>query len=70
MSILIDRFSDHAFEIFMNDHSDTSKEFEAIFIFPHKKYFPRIAFGLIYLLGSKTYVFIENLELLGFQSNV
>ena len=53
----------------MNDHSATVKDFDSMFTFLHKKYFFRVAFDLIYLSESKTYIFAKNLELLDFHNN-
>ena len=69
MPTLIGRFKKHAFQIFMDDHSAAVTDFEAMYTFLQEEYFPRVAFGPIYLSGPKTHVFAENLELLGFQGN-
>ena len=53
----------------MDDHSGSARDFESMFNFLHKQYFPRMAFGPIYLSGPKTHVFVEYLDLLGFQEN-
>ena len=69
MPSIIGRFKDYAFQIFMDDHSAAAKDFESMYNFLHEEYFPRVAFGPIYLSGPKTHVFAENLELLGFHGN-
>ena len=69
MPTLIGRFDNHAFQIFMDDHSAAATDFESMFAFLHEQYFPRVAFGPVYLSGPKTKIFAEDLELLGFQGN-
>lgn len=54
------------FSPFMDDHLGGFTDFNAQFDFLHQHYFPRIAFGPVYLSGSKTFAFMENLELIGF----
>ncbi len=46
----------------MDDHSAAARDFESMFTFLHEEYFPRVAFGPIYLSGPKTHVFAENLK--------
>ncbi len=65
----IGQFDDHAFQIFVDDHAASATDFDSMFTFLHERYFPRVAFGPIYLSGHKTSIFGSNLELLGFQGN-
>ncbi len=44
----------------------STTDFNLIFTFLYKRYFPRVAFSPIYLLGYKTSIFGSNLKLLGF----
>jgi hypothetical protein len=55
-----------AFSLFMNDHCESATSFDFMFIFLHEKYFPRVAFGPVYLSGSKTFVFSDSLKMVGF----
>ena len=57
MPTLIGRFEDHAFHIFMDDHSAAARNSKTMFTFLHRKYFPRVAFGPIYLSGPNIHVF-------------
>jgi hypothetical protein len=54
----------------MDDHIGGFKDYNAQFEFLHNKYFPRIAFGPIYLSGRKTTAFMTTLELIGFMGSV
>lgn len=69
MSTLIGNHGDHAFQVYMDDHAASATDFESMFTFLHKQYFPRVAFGPVYLLGHKIMVFVDDLELLGFQGS-
>ena len=69
MLTLLNRFFNHAFQIYMNDHSTFVRDFEFMFNFLHEQYFSRVAFDLIYFFDSKTHVFASSLELLDFQEN-
>jgi len=55
-----------AFSLFMDDHCGSATSFDSMFTFLHEKYFPRVAFGPVYLSGSKTFVFTDSLEMVGF----
>ena len=54
------------FSPFMDDHIGSFMDFDSQFKFLHEKYFPQIAFGLVYVLGTKTKAFVQTLELIGF----
>ena len=69
MPTLLGVSEDHAFQIFMDDHAGSAKSFEALYNFLANQYFPRVAFGPIYLSGPKTNLFMSSLELLGFEGN-
>lgn len=69
MPSLLERFQDHAFQIFINNYAGAATTFEAMFNFLSRDYFPRIAFGPVYLSGPKTHLFESNLELLGFDGD-
>ena len=69
LSTLIGNHGNHAFSVFMDDHAASSVDFDTLFDFLHTRYFPRVIFGPVYLAGSKTHVFADNLELLGFQGD-
>ena len=51
----------------MDDHAGAAKSFDAMFMFLHTRYFPRVAFGLVYLAGKKTRIFDDHLQILGFE---
>ena len=55
-----------AFCLFMDDHIGAGECFQDMFNFLHYEYFPRVAFGPVYLSGHKTYVFTDSLEMVGF----
>lgn len=62
---------DHAaFTLFMDDHMGAATSFEELFKFLHEQYFPRVAFGPIYLAPHKTHVFTDNLEMVGFSGGL
>lgn len=69
MPSLIGTHGDHAFQVFMDDHAAAATTFEEMFKFLHEEYFPRVAFGPVYLSGHKTVVFGGSLELLGFHGS-
>jgi len=50
----------------MDDYTASVVNFELMFNFLYKKYFPRVAFGPIYLSGYKIIAFINSLKLLEF----
>lgn len=56
-----------AFSIYMDDHVGAAKSFDAMFEFLHTKYFPRVAFGPVYLAGKKTRIFDDHLHILGYE---
>lgn len=55
-----------AFCLFMDDHMGATETFEDMFRFLNTQYFPRVAFGPVYLSGHKTHVFMDSLEMVGF----
>ena len=57
------------FAVFMDDHSAAGDDFDSLFDFLHTKYFSRVVFGPVYLAGHKTFVFTDNLSMLGFEGN-
>lgn len=70
MPTLIGSHGETAFTLFMDDHMGAADSFEALFDFLHLKYFPRVAFGPVYLSGHKTHVFTDSLEMVGFTGGV
>ncbi|KAF6238760.1 hypothetical protein HO173_003267 [Letharia columbiana] len=65
LSIIGDQ-GDASFTLFMDDHVRSARTFDDMFRFLHKKYFPRVAFGPVYLSGHKTHLFTDSLEMVGF----
>ena len=57
---------DVMFEYFVDDDQNEAENFESFYRFLHEKYFPQIAFGLVYVSGAKTKAFVRTLELIGF----
>src|SRR5437762_9342352 len=57
------------FSPFMDDHIGGFTDFDSEFKFLHEMYFPRIAFGPVYLSGAKTKAFVRTLELIGFMGS-
>lgn len=57
---------DAAFTIFADDHIGAATSFDSMFEFLHEKYFPRAAFGPIYLAPKKTFLFMDQLDFIGF----
>ncbi|KAI9878296.1 MAG: hypothetical protein M1823_006977 [Watsoniomyces obsoletus] len=55
-----------AFKPFMDDHLGASTDFETLYSFLRDVYFPRSAFGPVYLAPHKMHVFTDSLDLLGF----
>ena len=55
------------FAVFMDDHAASAEDYDSLFSFLHEKYFPRVAFGPVYLVGSKTKAFSDILEIVGFE---
>jgi len=52
--------------VFIDDYAVATIEFKVLFRFLYKDYFPRVVFRPVYLFEYKTFVFIDNLELLRF----
>ena len=63
---LIGNHGDYAFAVFMDNYTASADDFNILFDFLYTRYFPRVAFGPVYLSGAKTHIFSDNLELLGF----
>ncbi|KAI9771529.1 MAG: hypothetical protein M1840_002149 [Geoglossum simile] len=63
---LIGTHKDSSFSPFMDDHIGGFQDFDSQFTFLHEKYFPRVAFGPVYLSGPKTKAFCTSLDLVGF----
>jgi len=53
----------------MDNYAAATTGFKALFRFLYKDYFPRVVFRPVYLSEYKTFVFVDNLELLGFQGS-
>jgi hypothetical protein len=70
MPSLIENYTDGSFIPFINDYLSRFVDFDAQFRFLHKKYFPRIAFGLVYLSGKKINAFCKSFDILGFTDSV
>ena len=51
---------------FMDDHAASATDFKTLYQFLESSYFPRVAFGPIYLNPLKTAIFTDSLDLLGF----
>ena len=64
--LIIETHESNGFSPFMDDHIGGFTDFDTQFRFLHKKYFPQIAFGLVYVSGAKTKAFVKTLELIGF----
>ena len=58
---------DFAFSIYMDDYVRATKSFDAIFKFLHTRYFPRFAFGPVYLAEKKTRIFNNHLQILSYE---
>ena len=69
MPTLIGDNGDVAFAAFMDDHGASATDYDTLFDFLHTRYFPRVAFGPVYLSGHKKQLFSGGLELLGFQGS-
>ena len=63
---MIGDLGDQAFSPFMDDHAGSAIDFDAMYDLLSSKYFPRIAFGPVYLSPQKAYFFMSSLEILGF----
>ncbi|MCJ1467869.1 hypothetical protein MMC07_006494 [Pseudocyphellaria aurata] len=57
---------DAGFAIFADDHVGAARDFDAMFTFLHSQFFPRCAFGPIYLVPRKTFMFVRELDFMGF----
>ena len=66
---LIGDHGTEAFALFMDDHMAGFTTYEAQFNFLMNHYFPRVAFGPVYLVGPKTHAFADSLEMVGFQGS-
>ena len=69
MSTLLKMSKNHVFQIFMNDHVDSIKNFEALYDFLTNQYFSRMTFEFIYLSKQKINLFMSNLKLFDFEKN-
>ena len=67
-SILGDH-GDTAFLIYIDNYGASATTFDELFDFLHTKYFPRCAFGPVYLAPAKTILFGSSMELLGFEGS-
>lgn len=54
------------FSTFADDHVGAATSFESMFTFLHTKYFPQCAFGPVYLVPQKTFIFVSKLDFMGF----
>ena len=55
-----------AFCLFMEGHMGAGEIFQDLSDFLHYQYFPRVAFGPVYLAGHKTHISTDSLEMVGF----
>lgn len=69
MPTLIGVRQEDSFGVYMDDHIGAAKTFDAMYAFLRDSYFPRVAFGPVYLSGKKTKAFMDTLELLGFEGS-
>lgn len=58
-----------SFGVYMDDHIGAARNFDTMFDFLYKTYFPRVAFGPVYLSGKNMRVFVCTLELLRFEKS-
>lgn len=63
---LIKNHNNWEFSLFMDDYIGAATFFEAMFDFLHNYYFLRASFGSVYLVPHKTFVFIYQLDFVGF----
>ena len=70
MPTILGRSTKNAFQIFMDDHAGSAKDYDSVFEFLAADYFPRVAFEPIYLSGPKTNLSASSLELLGFEGGI
>lgn len=68
-STIIRRNTDAGFSIYMDDHVASTRGFDAMYKFLATEYFPRVAFGPVYLSGKKTRVCDDQIEILGYERN-
>lgn len=64
---IIGHHGNSAFSVYMDDHVGSAKGYDAMFNFLHEHYFPRVAFGPVYLAGKKTKIFDDSLQILGYE---
>ena len=57
--LLIRDYGNAVFAPFVDDHVGLATTFDTMFEFLHTKYFPKCAFGPIYLTLKKTHVFTD-----------
>lgn len=69
MPSLIGQHGDTSFGVFMDDHVGAATDFDALCDFLHTRYFPRVAFGPVYLSQSKLRLFCDSIEVLGFTAS-
>ncbi len=65
-SSLIGDQGDWGFFLFMDDQIGATISFKAMFDFLNHYYFPCAIFGPVYLALHKTFIFIDQLDLVGF----
>ena len=70
MPNLIGDHGNYSFSVFMDDHSGSATDFDTILTILHTQYFLQCIFGPVYLLGAKTQLFADSLEVLGFLGSV
>jgi hypothetical protein len=58
-----------AFDGMVDDSYGSATDFDSMFTFLHEKFFPRCAFGPMYLKPSKSFFFFPTLEFLGLEGN-
>lgn len=63
---LLGNHNDWGFSLFMNNHIGAATSFEGIFNFLYKYYFPQASFGPVYFIPHTTFVFIDQLDFVGF----
>lgn len=66
MPSIIGDHEEAGFCLFVDDHMGAATSFQSLFDFLHISYFPRVAFGPVYLSGHKTHMFTDTLEMVGF----
>lgn len=57
------------FDLYIDDYLSLAKTFTDIFKFLYKTYFLHIIFGLVYLIGKKTFAFNVKLDILSFKND-